>query len=184
LQVLASEEKLHEPLNYAPGAARRLIETLRVRYNFIIMDVPFLPMPCNRELIEFAHHRVIVMDPSLASVRDTLRLLGLPNGPWQPQSPTIVLNRQGRPGGLTRKQIEDALKVKIDVVIPDIPKQLNESASFGEPAIAARGPFRQAIIDLSREIGFVANRDDTVVAAASQPSAVTGLFKMLGLQKG
>jgi pilus assembly protein CpaE len=70
------------------------------------------------------------------------------------------------------------------VVIPDIPKQHNESASFGEPAIAARGPFRQAIIDLSREIGFVANRDDTVVAAASQPSAVTGLFKMLGLQKG
>ena len=184
LQVLASEEKLNEPLNYAPGAARRLIETLRVRYNFIIMDVPFLPMPCNRELIEYAQHRVIVMDPSLASVRDTLRLLGLPNGPWQPQSPTIVLNRQGRPGGLTRKQIEDALKVKIDVVIPDIPKQLNESASFGEPAIAIRGPFRQAIIDLSREIGFVANREDTAVASTAQPGAVTGLFKMLGLQKG
>jgi pilus assembly protein CpaE len=184
LQVLASEEKLSEPLNYAPGAARRLIETLRVRYNFIIMDVPFLPMACNRELIEYAHHRVIVMDPSLASVRDTLRLLGLPNGPWQPQSPTIVLNRHGRPGGLTRKQIEDALKVKIDVVIPDIPKQLNESASFGEPAVAGRGPFRQAIIDLSREIGFVANRDDAAAASVSQPRALTGVFKMLGLQKG
>ena len=136
-----------------------------MRYNFIIADVPFLPMPCNRELIEFAHHRVIVMDPSLASVRDTLRLLGLPNGPWQPQSPTIVLNRQGRPGGLTRKQIEDALKVKVDVVIPDLPKQLNESASFGEPAMTARGPFRQAIIDLSREIGFVGNRDEAGAAS-------------------
>jgi pilus assembly protein CpaE len=185
LQVLASEEKLNEPLNYAPGAARRLIETLRVRYNFIILDVPFLPMPCNRELIEYAHHRVIVMDPSLASVRDTLRLLGLPNGPWQPQSPTIVLNRQGRPGGLTRKQIEDALKVKIDVVIPDIPKQLNESASFGEPAIAMRGPFRQAIIDLSREIGFVGSRDDAPAASnTGQTGSISGLFKMLRLQKG
>lgn len=185
LQVLASEEKLNEPLNYAPGAARRLIETLRVRYNFIILDVPFLPMPCNRELIEYAHHRVIVMDPSLASVRDTLRLLGVPNGPWQPQTPTVVLNRQGRPGGLTRKQIEDALKVKIDVVIPDIPKQLNESASFGEPAIAARGPFRQAIIDLSREIGFVGSRDDAAVAPnAAQTGSINGLFKMLRLQKG
>ena len=48
LHVLASEEKLHEPLNYAKGAAQRLIETLRVRYNFIVMDVPFLPMPANR----------------------------------------------------------------------------------------------------------------------------------------
>ena len=183
LQILASEEKLHEPLMYAPGAALRLIETLRVRYNFIVMDVPFLPMACNRELIECAHHRVVVMDPTLASVRDTLRLLALPNGPWQPQSPTLVLNRQGRPGGLTRKQIEEALKVKIDVVIPDIPKQLNESASFGEPAVVARGPLRQAIIDLSREIGFVGNRDDGLVGSTAQPGSVSGLFKLLGLQK-
>ena len=184
LQVIASEEKLSDPLNYAPGAARRLIETLRVRYNFIIVDVPFLPMPCNRELIEYAHHRVIVMDPSLASVRDTLRLLSLPNGPWQPQSPTIVLNRQGRPGGLTRKQIEEALKVKIDVVIPDIPRQLNESASFGDPAVASSGPFRQAIIDLSREIGFVGGREDGSAVGPSVSGGMTGLFKMFGLQKG
>jgi pilus assembly protein CpaE len=178
LHVLASEEKLSDPLNYAKGAAQRLIETLRVRYNFIIMDVPFLPMPSNREMLEYSHHRVIIMDPSLASVRDTLRLLAVPNGPWQPQSPTIVLNRQGRPGGLTRKQIEDALKVKIDIVIPDIPKQLNESASFGEPAVTQRGPFRQAIIDLSREIGFVGGREELSPQAQTN-SAVGGLFKKL-----
>jgi pilus assembly protein CpaE len=178
LHVLASEEKLTEPLNYAKGAAQRLIETLRVRYNFIILDVPFLPLPCNREMLEYSHHRVVVMDPSLASVRDTLRLLGLPNGPWQPQSPTIVLNRQGRPGGLTRKQIEDALKVKVDVVIPDIPKQLNESASFGEPAVTQRGPFRQAIIDLSREIGFVGGRDEAASPAVTG-TAMSGFFKRM-----
>jgi pilus assembly protein CpaE len=183
LHVLASEEKLSEPLNYATGAARRLIDTLRVRYNFIVLDVPFLPMACNRELIEFAHHRVIVMDPSLASVRDTLRLLGLPNGPWQPQSPTIVLNRQGRPGGLTRKQIEDALKVKVDIVIPDIPKQLNESASFGEPAVMQRGPLRQAIIDLSREVGFVGGREEGPASIAA-PSSFNGIFKKLIPQRG
>jgi pilus assembly protein CpaE len=178
LHVLASEEKLTEPLNYAKGAAQRLIETLRVRYNFIIVDVPFLPMPCNREMLEYSHHRVVIMDPSLASVRDTLRLLGLPNGPWQPQSPTIVLNRQGRPGGLTRKQIEDALKVKVDVVIPDIPKQLNESASFGEPAVTQRGPFRQAVIDLSREIGFVGGRDELAPVPTSG-AAMSGFFKRM-----
>jgi pilus assembly protein CpaE len=183
LHVLASEEKLNEPMNYSPGAARRLVETLRVRYNFIILDVPMLPMPCNRELIEFAHHRVIIMDPSLASVRDTLRLMGLPNGPWQPQSPTIVLNRHMRPGGLTRKQIEEALKVKVDIVIPDIPKQLNESAHFGEPAISGKGPFRQAIIDLSREIGYVGSRDDAGPQSPA-PASGGGLFKMLRLQRG
>jgi pilus assembly protein CpaE len=182
LHVLASEEKLSDPMTYAPGAARRLIEALRVRYNFIVLDLPYLPVPCNRELLNFAHHRVIVMDPTLASIRDALRLLALPNGPWQPQSPTIVVNRLGRAGGLTRKQIEDALKVKIDVVIPDSPKQINESANYGEPAVTQRGPFKQAIIDLSREIGFVGGREEAS-APVVRGSAMGGLFKRLMPQR-
>ncbi|MDE2391544.1 MAG: hypothetical protein KGL65_08035, partial [Rhodospirillales bacterium] len=101
---------------------------------------------------------------------------------WQPQSPTVVLNRHGRPGGLTRKQIEEALKVKIDVSIPDIPKQLNESANFGEPAVTVKGPFRQAIWDLSREIGFVAGRDEDGAAISRTSSSVAGMFKVLGLR--
>jgi pilus assembly protein CpaE len=109
LHILAGDEQLLKPLLYAPGAARRMIDALRTRYNFIILDLPFLPVPSHRDVLDLAHHRVVVMDPTLASVRDTLRLLALPRGPWQPQSPTLVLNRHGRPGGLTRKQIEDAL---------------------------------------------------------------------------
>ena len=180
LHVLASEEKLTEPLHYAPGAARKLIEALRVRYNFIIMDVPFLPAPYYRELIEFTHHRVIVTDPTLAGVRDTLRLLGLPKGAWQPQNPTIVLNRHGRAGGLTRKQIEEALKVKIDIVIPDMPKQINEAASFGEPTVANGGPLRQPIIELAREAGYVAGREEGG-AGAGAAAGFTGLLNRLGV---
>jgi pilus assembly protein CpaE len=147
-----------------------------------VLDLPFLPIPRHRELLSLAHHRVVVMDPTLASVRDALRLLALPNGPMQPQSPTLVLNRCGRPGGLTRKQIEAALKAKIDVVFPDIPKQLNEFVGHGEPAVSHRGPFRQAIADLSRQIGFV-GVDDEIAGPALSNVALTGLFKKNGLLK-
>jgi pilus assembly protein CpaE len=59
-----------------------------------------------------------------------------------------------------------------------MPKQLNESASFGEPAVTQRGPLRQAIIDLSREVGFAGGRDEQSVSLASA-SPVTGLFKKM-----
>jgi pilus assembly protein CpaE len=183
LHVLASEEKLQEPLRYAPGSAQILIEALRVRFNFIILDLPYLPIQSHRELLSFAHHRVLVLDPTLASVRDTLRLLALPNGPWQPQSPTLVLNRQGRPGSLTLKQIEDALKAKIDIVIPDIPKLINETANYGEPAVSHRGPFKQAIIELSREIGYVGTNDEKA-APAIRAAIFGGLFRRLAVQRG
>jgi pilus assembly protein CpaE len=183
LHIMASDEKLQEPLRYAPGSAQRLMEILRARYNFIVLDLPYSPVPSHRELLNFAHHRVVVMDPALASVRDASRLLALPPGPWQSPSPTLVLNRQGRPGSLTRKQIEDALNTKIDVVIPDVPKQFDEADSHVEPAVARRGPFRQAIIDLSQAIGFVGARDE-VPGVVSRGGAFAGLFRRRVDQRG
>lgn len=139
----------------ADGAARRLIEAMRFRFNFVVVDLPFLPIPSHRELLELAHHRVIVLDPSVAGLRDTLRLLAIPNGAGQPQRPTILLNREGRPGGLRRKHIEDALKRKVDIAIPDMPKQFSHAVEgFG----AGPRVFGRAMLDLAREAGFEPGR--------------------------
>ncbi|OYV37200.1 MAG: hypothetical protein B7Z80_13480 [Rhodospirillales bacterium 20-64-7] len=54
LFVLSSEERLSEPLNYVPGAAQKLIDVLRVRYNFVITDVSFTPMQINHDLLEYS----------------------------------------------------------------------------------------------------------------------------------
>jgi pilus assembly protein CpaE len=176
LHILASDEKLQQPLHYVPGSAQRLMQALQSRYNFIVLDLPYLPVPSHRELLNVAHHRVVVMDPSLASVRDALRLLALPQGPAHSSSSTLVLNRQGRPGSLTRKQIEDALNTKIDVFIPDVPKQFDEADCDVEPAVARPGPFRQAIIHLSQAIGFVGAVDE-IPEPVSRKAAVAGLFR-------
>ena len=44
LHVLSGEENLLEQVKYEPGAAGRLIETLRRRYNFVVVDAPFTGM--------------------------------------------------------------------------------------------------------------------------------------------
>jgi len=44
--------------------------------------------------------------------------------------------------------------------------------------VTQRGPLRQAIIDLSREVGFAGGRDEQSVSLASA-SPVTGLFKKM-----
>jgi hypothetical protein len=51
--------------------------------------------------------------------------------------PVIVLNRLGMRGALTRRKVEEALKMKIDVVMPDLPRSIQLAATMGEAAAAS-----------------------------------------------
>ena len=148
LHVLSGEENLLDEVKYERGAAARLIETLRRRYNFIVIDAPFSGLELHRDLLMLGHQRILVMEPTLVAVRDALRLLALPNGPLQVHRGLLVLNRVKRSGTLTRQQVEDALKMKVDIAIPDLPKSVENAASFGEPA-ALSSRFCKGIVELA-----------------------------------
>jgi pilus assembly protein CpaE len=181
LHVLAAEEKLTQPSEYAPGAARQLLDALRRRYNFIVADVPFAPVPLYQDLLAASHQRVLVMEPTLAAVRDTLRLLALPAAEGQVQRPAVVLNRLGRPGTLNRRQIEEALRMKVDVVIPDLPRQLGSAATLGQPAVARGGPFRAAIAELARQVAFTRLLDRAPGSEpADAPKPARRLWRLFG----
>jgi len=182
LHVLAGEEKLTDSIAYAPNAAARLLDALRKRYNFVVIDVPWSGLPLHRELLMMAHQRVLVMDPTLASVRDMLRLMALPNGPHQPRRGVLVLNRDTMRGGLNRRQLDEGLKMRPDVVIPDLPKVVGHAASMGEAAVAVRGGFRDAMLLLAREVAFVRLLDSDTPQNAAGSGGASRLRRLLGLK--
>jgi pilus assembly protein CpaE len=179
LSVLAGDEKVTEAADIAEGAGRALLAALRRRYNFVVSDVPSAPVPVYRELLMLAHQRVLVMDPTLAAMRNTLRLLALPTGPDQVRRAVIVLNRLGQPGGLTKPQIEEALEMAIDVVIPYQPRQVGTAATMGTPACIASGGFRNGILSLAREVAFVGDASQTTKSASTGPFGLGKLFDKL-----
>jgi pilus assembly protein CpaE len=168
LHILAGEEKLTDPVSYSPDAAPRLVEALRERYNFIVIDVPCSPLRFHQDLLMLANQRVLVMDPMLASVRDVLRLLALPKGPNQPGRGVLLLNRDAHPGGLNARQLAEGLGMKPDVVIPDLPKAIGTATNMGEAAMTSRGGFRNGILSLAREVAFVRLPDGVAPANASK----------------
>jgi pilus assembly protein CpaE len=181
LHVLAAEEKIASPTNHAPGAAPALLTALRNRYNFIIVDVPFAPVPLYRDLLDLVDQRILVMDPSLAAIRDTVRLMGLPKGPGQDQRAVVVLNRMGVPGGLSRKQVEEALKMKVDVAIPDLPRQVGNAATLGEPVMVSSSGFRNGVIDIVRQVASVrlldGGQDSPLPMAAQVKRSLFSMFR-------
>jgi pilus assembly protein CpaE len=152
LHLMAAEESLDSLPRVEDGAARQLIEVVRRRYNVVLVDLPRAPSALNRELLEESPQRVIVMDPSLAAVRDALRHLAHGNGPGQFGPPLLVLIQGGAPGMLSRKQVQAALGRPPDIEIPYLPRQVRTAATLGQPAILRRGAFRREIARLAREI--------------------------------
>jgi pilus assembly protein CpaE len=167
LHVLAGDEALNTRLTYSHGAAASLISALRRRYNLIIADVPFR-IPLYDELLELPHQRILVMLPTLGSIRATLRHLAAVPKAEQAKRPVLVLNRLGTPGSLTRAEVEEALGVKVEVVIPDQPRQVAAAATMGELAMLTRGGFRNGILELARHVSFVGLHDTLRGASATK----------------
>jgi pilus assembly protein CpaE len=181
LSVLAGDEKIAEVAEVAEGAGRALLNALRRRYNFVVADVPLAPLPLYRELLMLAHQRVLVIDPTLSAMRNALRLLALPNGPDQVRRAVLVLNRLGQPGGLTRAQIEEALEMNVDIVIPYQPRLVGNAATMGTPAVASSGSFRNGILHLAREVAFVSEGGPVVALPPPPKLGVGGLVgRLLG----
>ena len=79
-----------------------------------------------------------------------------------------MLNRLGSPGGLTRRQVEDALAVKVDVAIPDQPRPIAAAATMGELAMTSRGGFRNGILELAGHVAFAGLLDTAAPWCRSQ----------------
>jgi len=181
LHVLAGESPPGDVPVYAEGAAEALIGALRKRYNFIILDVPFAPVPLYTGLLARAHQRILVLEPSLVSLRDALRLTSASKPTPEGQAPLLLLNRLGLPGGLTRRQMEDGLKRKMDIVLPDMPRQLRSAANLGEPAVVSNAAYRKAIAELARSVAGAGLLESLAAATTVEPAPKrTGWFRLKG----
>jgi pilus assembly protein CpaE len=172
LHVLSGEMKLAEQPGYTSNAAQALLGALTQRYNFVVADVPFAPHPLYRDLLDLSHQRILVLEPTLACVRDTLRLLALPAGAEQGRRPLLVLNRLGQRGALPRRRIEEALKTKVDIVIPDLPRAVETAATMGEAIAAHRNGFRRAIVELAGLTASLRLLDSPTSNSAADQSTV------------
>jgi pilus assembly protein CpaE len=170
LAVIAGEEKLTDRITVAQGAVQRLLQGLRQRYNYVVVDVPLAPFAWYGELLDQARQRVLVMEPTLQAVRDALRVMALPMGAQQIRQSVLVLNKVGAPGTMTQRQVETALQHKVEAVIPFLPRVVNAAATMGTPAATPRGGFRTAVHTLAQE-----------VSASSPTGARSGRFaRMFG----
>lgn len=153
LFVLGGEEPLQEHVQFAPAAVDTLFSVLRSQFHYVIVDVPRIPIPAYRRAFEIADRRVIVVDQTMRSMRDAVRLKKAFGDTPGSERPIFVLNREDEAGshGLSHKEIIAVLQAMPTSTIPFLPKLVTPAAHHATVAARQR-KFGSAIAALALEI--------------------------------
>src|SRR5438477_12596943 len=110
LSVLGSEEPLEANIQETAAAIDALFAALRTQFHYIIVDVPRIPAPAYRRALEMADRRFIVVDQTMRSMRDAVRVAELFDDASDERN-VFVVNRVGDAGatGLALKRVGKVL---------------------------------------------------------------------------
>jgi pilus assembly protein CpaE len=150
LRLIAAEESLDGMPSPTPDGMRRVLDLLRRRFNYVVMDLPVPATLAELQALRSARHLLVVMVPDLASIRDADRLRQLASSLGIGHT-IILLNHVGMPGGLTMPLIEQGLGCKPFVTIPELGKQLGRAANLGKAALGECATFKHAVALLAQE---------------------------------
>ncbi len=158
LKVIAAEESFDVALEFSETAVVRVVDLLRQRSNFVIIDLPCPPPPAMRALLAEANLTVIVLGPDLVGVRNALAMRQLVTSIADKDNTYTVLNRAGMHGGLDMALLTKGLGGKPDLVVPDLGRQVLQAEQLGVPAVRKMDALRKALGPLVQEISGVEHK--------------------------
>ena len=138
LAVLSAEAPINQPLLADGTALHQLQEELTSAFEATVVDIPRLMAVQNPQLVTDLNHIIMVTEQSLASTRDTIRLLGFIRMTAPQAKVTIVANRVSTspPPEVAKKDFEASIERKVDIILPLDVKQAVDAAKQGK-ALAA-----------------------------------------------
>jgi pilus assembly protein CpaE len=155
LKVIAAEEAFDAQVDVSEAAVLRVVDLLRQRSNFVLIDMPTPPPPAMWALISEANLTVVVLGPDLTSVRNGRALRQLVTNVAAQNSAFTVLNRAGLPGGLDADLVTKGLGAAPDATVPDLGRQLLQAENLGVPAVRKNDALRRALGPIVQEISGV-----------------------------
>lgn len=163
LAILSAEAPINQPMLTDGGAFHQLLEEFRNAFECSIVDMPRQMLIQYPQLMTDIQVAVVVTEITLAAARDTIRMLS-----WlranAPHVKTLVVADKVQPSApeISRKDFEQSIEHKVDVVLPYDTRQAAQAAKLGKPLaeVAKNSKLGQAyaavvgdILDLSEQDG-------------------------------
>ena len=184
LAVLSAEAPINSPVQTDGAAFIQLQEEMRSAFECTVIDLPRSMLVQYPQLTADVQITVITTELTLASARDTIRILS-----WMksnaPHVQIHVLANKVHPAAqleISRKDFESSIERKIDILMPFDQKLAAQAAKLGKP-IAEVGKASKTIaplIDLATLVAGVALDADGMVTATPPSRKGTSLIGKFG----
>ena len=141
LFVMSAEESPDETLLLDFAAVELLLNELRSKFHYVVVDLPRGSSPNTLQVLEHATDLILVSDYSLAGMRDTMRTLGFLPTMNASCNSVIVASRAGehKNGEMPTAEFEKGIGRKVDFVLPFDAKTVAAATNFGQPVAAGKG---------------------------------------------
>jgi pilus assembly protein CpaE len=152
LFVLAAEDDLDNPHGFSPEALRLLIDHLRGQFPVVVFDMPRFAARTQVALLSPPVTLALVADPSLACVRDAVRVAETFKKKADPSADlVVVLNRVGtlKGGEVGSADFTSGIGVASAFAVPFDAKAAIASATSGQP-LARVAPKSKAAQEMRR----------------------------------
>ena len=188
LSLLSSEASIGSPIMTDGNAFFQLQEEFRAAFENTVIDLPRNMLINYPQLLVDVNVIVLVCEMTLASARDTIRILAWLRTNAQHCRILLVANKvQSANVEITRKDFEASVERSIDLLIPEDGKSAANAAKLGQPLVAAASGSKvaAAIGTLANMAKDYAQADDEDVAASKKgkKDPLGGLKAMLGGKK-
>ena len=188
LAILSAEAPINQPLMTDGSAFMQLQEEFKHSFEMTVLDMPRNMMINFPHLLNDVNVVVLATEMSLASARDTIRILS-----WlktnAPHAQVLIVANKVQPGAaeISKADFEASIERKIDVTIPYDQKAAANAAKLGKTFVDANGSSKatSAIKQLStRVIGAGDEESEEAEEGGAKKSLLGGLdFKSLLAKK-
>jgi pilus assembly protein CpaE len=151
LHCLSAEEDLDKEVRLDVEALNSLFTALEKQFHYVVVDVPRRAGPVLRFTLQRAAIQVVLLDRTLPSLHNTVRLLPMLEGLGR--RTVLVLNEHQplKASALDHDTVEKALGRGIDLVVPFDKTAPERADNLGEPLAEGQHPFAMAVRQLAAD---------------------------------
>ena len=185
LSVLSAEAPISAPVITDGAAFYQLQEEMRAAFEATVIDLPRSMLVQHPHLLADINAAVLVTELTLASARDSIRLLSYLRSNAPQVQVTVLANRvhAGAQPEISRKDFEGSIERAIDLIVPFDQKLAAQAAKLGKP-LAEAGKASKTIAplaDFAEQLLRSADDGEMPVRAARGGSLLSKFVDLKGL---